>query len=200
MRGGLIWLFWFMVYLLSARRERLQEKTKRNEIRLMFGLLHLRRFWAITSINTAKPCHSFLSLFHAKHRAARDQWPVQLLCSSFVSPPHWKRKQSLHFLNFIAYFYSFPTSDLLPLHPLALVFRFLTPWWKPFPPPSWCCSSDTFAIVFHHIFSLEDSKKILGISRALARLATLSHFPWDWVYISLSKKVCFQNYFKTQHS
>lgn len=71
-----------------------KEGQKGMKIILMFGLLWLRRFGAIiTSNNTAKPCHCFLSLFCAKHREAREQWPVQLLYSSFVSPSHSKKKK-----------------------------------------------------------------------------------------------------------
>lgn len=83
---------------------------KGMKIKLMFVLLWLRRFWAITTSNsTAKSCHCF----YAKHRAATDQWPVQLLHRSFVSPPHWKRNQSLHFLSFIIIFSSFSVLELL---------------------------------------------------------------------------------------
>lgn len=64
-----------------------KEGLKGMKIRLMFGLLRLGKFWAVTPSNKPSPITVF-SLFYAKHRAAKGQWPVQLLYSSFVSPSH----------------------------------------------------------------------------------------------------------------
>lgn len=159
------------------------------KIRLVFGLLWLRRFWVITtSNNTAKPCHCFVSLFYAKHRAARDQWPVQLLYSSFVSPSQWKKSKALISSISPHIFDHFLSSELLSLHPpaymsFALIFQFLTPLLKLFPPASWCCSEDVFPIVFHHFFfSLENAKKkfLAWEICPLAKLATMPCFPGNW--------------------
>lgn len=106
----------FLVYGLFAlsKEGKTPRKDKKEWNKTMFGLMQLRRFWAITSINTAKPCHSFLSLFHAKHRAAGDQWPVQLLYSSFVSPPHWKRNRAFISLILSHIFTHFPPQISYP--------------------------------------------------------------------------------------
>lgn len=106
----------FLVYGLFAlsKEGKTPRKDKKEWNKTMFSLMQLRRFWAITSINTAKPCHSFLSLFHAKHRAAGDQWPVQLLYNSFVSPPHWKRNRAFISLILSHIFTHFPPQISYP--------------------------------------------------------------------------------------
>lgn len=64
-----------------------KEGLEGMKIRLMLGPLWFGKFWVITTSNKPSPVTVF-SLFYAKHRAAKGQWPAQLPYSSFVSPSH----------------------------------------------------------------------------------------------------------------
>lgn len=163
------------------------------KIRLMFGLLWLRRFWAITtSNNTAKPCHCFLSLFSAKHRAARDQWPVQLIYSSFVSPSHWKKTQSIDFLHFTTHLCSF-TVFIAPLPPSTC--SYVTCFNIPVSYPTVKTFHTTLMVLLlrcfchrfsSHFFPWEMPKTVLARENCpLAKLATMPCFPGDWDYTFL---------------
>lgn len=170
----------FLVYGLFglSKGEKTPRKDKKGmKITLMFVLLWLRRFWAITTSNsTAKPCHSF----YTKHRAATDQWPVQLLYSSFVSTQHWKRNQSLRFPSFITVFSSFSLLELLTPSTCwyTACFNILFSYPITFLHPHGAAALQIHSF-WSHFPQMMPKPSLAQQSHSLAKLATLSWFPLE---------------------